>query len=1251
MAIRTVPLSEALEKGYKIIGPETEARETPPSWLEMTQLVAAELIPSMGGAIIGSFAGPGGAAAGGMGGSALGNLWAQNLRQDMGLSDQVHKGELIAATATGAIPLGKLANAGMKAKIAARAAQGAGMAELDLITRTAIDEQRLPTAAETKTALLFGGTIGGGLGAIEAKFFRDATGVKTISEDDTRADVQLKLMNNTDDVLLLENKQAKQLTDDIQYGTAGETGLYERPISQSTQVKHPAYISEMLTPEQAKKWQQGKLTEAEKLAAVDGVIVKMEDIAEDTLNNVSPADLPQHVLMQAEVPSSAWMKASNLPVKSTDDLIGIPPAPLNQQSVSDLKAAMTGLSSQNMEELDKLSLLQKGVKSIDVDAQKGGKSWEWMENKKRERSGLVSEEKKIVADLQNRSDLQGAYLDEYGKAIELEDSIDHLETLMRNSEGSERKKYLTSIRKLKQELNETRNQLPKEEQMAKDFLPANKFAQYVASGGLMAGLPMAYFEDEDGEYSLASGMSIAAGLTALGLALALGRSGKNVARSVRQYTKDLRRPKVKQKKANGRTKNSVPVEDQPIDYHEKKVVDGYTRPYQHSKWQEFKDHLKQFTGNILTPLSRRLKNLNPMIARAMQGVDNKINIMKRDLKIQSLFMYAMEDAAKKGGWMDDFRRAYGMEGAEGARAINQLFANNKKAITSSARQLAKKQGLENASKITLGFGAGTGDYTHAMYRQAMDNVYREMGEANMDVGYREGYNPRLVKDYKQFRAYLEEQGADYKTPIDAALANYAKQNKISVDDISDFEEAQIVSRLFADARNKERGMTFQGERKFTRLDQEMMDAYHDPGHALSSYFQQAAEKIHARKFLGKGLTGRFDTGMQKIDDSLAGQMAKSVGKEYGINTPEQLRELQEIIQKRFNSAPSDPLVQMWKNSNYFTTIANVGTTITQLMDLVNTFYFAGAGPTFRAIMNRGKKDWFNEMGLDRANGVDFGATAGGVNKILNDILTATGFNQIDKWAKNVSLEALHKKYRAQALKDPGKLIGELSGEFGPEQAERIVNSLQTWKGGIDGKTPTPSEIQHLLFAKASDFLPLSRAEMPGAAEGKFAPLFYQLKTYTIKQLDIYREINQGKIGQAVKLLGQGKAKEAAQVAKPAVLGLAKYGSMLALAGATTDTIKDLFYGRPVELDDTVQNNLVRLALINRYHMYRMERDGVGKALLDFAMPATTTIDRISKDISAFVQGEDIKGHSLQGTILDPIYWGIEGMGGYEKSRK
>jgi len=1175
-------------------------RVAPPTWLETTQMVAAELVPSMAGAIVGAAVGglPGGAA-GGAGGSALGNVWSQNLRRDMGFQDELRPGELIAATATGVIPLTNIAKAGVAAKTAIRAAEGAGIATLDLIGRTAIDEQRLPTGEELRPTLLFGGFLGGGIGNVEARLLRAASGNQSIKEGDTRASVEAKV--------------AKQI-DDAEKG-AIDSPEFLNDITGSTSQEKAKNLIDVTTDEMMK--------------ALDSVPV----------NN-----LPQHVLMEARGETSAWSKPANQLLDYQRDVLGTKPADLSQQSIADLKASMTGLSSNP--QFDSLKLVQQGIKAIDdKEARMGGKAGALVKGEKAKRAELRAEEQKQVNALPKDAGLSEGYTQEYKKITELEAAISQVETLQANAMPSERGKYKASARKLKQELAQARNQLSKEEEMARQFYPANKFAKYVASGGLMAGLPAAYFEDEDGEYSMASGFTIAAGLTGLLMMVALGRSGKNVAASIRRITKDLKKPKVQQGKS-GEVKVDTP--DQPRDWHESKVASSYTRPYQHSNWKTTKGNIKEFTGHILSPLSRRAKNLEMIFARGLQDVDRKINVKKRDLKIRSLFMYAMQDAAKSGDWFDAYRLAYGKEGAASSQAMQELFTQNKKAVIDAARKLAKRQGIKNADSITIGFGEGSGDYTYSMYRNALDESHTMMGEAGMDVGYREEFNPRNVRDYKQLREYLESQGAEYKSVIDAALQDYAKKHKIQVDDISEFEEAQIVSRLFAETRRREAEAGFTKGRVFTELDENIIDAYDEPGHSLSSYYDQVVEKVEARKFLGKGLTGRYDTGMQKIDDSLAGQLAQNLGKEYGIETPDQLRELQYIIQKRFNSEPSDPLVQMWKNSNYFTTIANIGTTITQLMDLVNTFYFAGGNNTFKSLMRKGKRDWFNEMGLDRSNGVDFGATAGGVNRVLDNILTLTGFNQVDKWAKNVSLEALYKKYKNEARIDPGQLTADLTGEFGADRAQAIVKQLQEWPGGIDGVTPTPPEIQQLLFAKASDFLPLSRSEMPGAAEGKFAPLFYQLKAYTVKQIDIYREINQGQIQKAVRLLGQKKYKEAAEVAEPAVRGLALYGFMLAAAGASTDMIKDAMYGRPVELGDTVKNNLVRLALINRYHMYRMERDGVGKALLDFAMPATTTIDRVSKDIGAFVQGEDLKGHALQGTILDPIYWGFEGFGGYEK---
>lgn len=1213
-------------------------RTAPPTWVENAQLIAMEMAPSMGGALIGSFLGGWvGGSLGGAGGSYLGNKWAQNLRQEMGFADHINPGELVAATLTGGIPLGSFAKGGVLAKFGSsgmgvkagiRGTQGAAMAGGDLMIRTYADEKRLPTEQEWKTALLFGGITGGVLGSIEAKFFRDVTGNDAIVEGQTPTQVRSILKGELEEAFVTKQEMDKLV----------KQGVTERGHTTDGMP---------LTPAWAEDWQVSVKDLEDIDQYVDTKFNQIGEIAANALDEVPLSQLPQNAIAQDEAKSSSWHLAVNQPQQKLD-VVGTQPARIAQDTIADLKAAMTG-GTQEMPVLEDLKTIRKGIDSVDAELRKPNLP----RQKKRELKSTRSQLREREAQAENQLSDYPEYNQAYSRIEELEANLENIENLASSVQQDARGKYIAAARKMRQELHEERTKLDKYEQMAKEAMPANKFAQYVASGGLMAGLPVAYFsDDEDGEYSLASGFSIAAGLSAIGLALILGRGAKNIpqaARSLREATKNLKMPKVRMVKG----KPKVPVSDQPLDYSEHVVKNAETSPYQHSNLRTLRDHAVKLGNHVASTLSRRLKSL-PMgekLNTFFQEAEQKISTMKKDLKIQSLFMYAMEDAARKGGFMDEFRRAWGMEGVESSQAMAKLFEANKKAVTQSARVLAKKQGIKNADGIKLGFGEGSGDYTYSMYRKAMDSLFDELGESGMDIGYRSGYNPRLVKDYNQFREFLEKRGTVYKPILDQKLAEYAKKHNKSVADISKHEEAQVLSRLFAQMRGEEGKPGFAKQRVFTQIDDDMLDAYEDPARALSSYISQASEKAVARKFLGKGIKGEFDTGMQSIDESLAGKMAKAIGKDYGIETPQQLAELQDIIQKRFNSAPVNPLVQLWRNSNYFTTIANIGTTVTQLMDLINTFYFAGSGNAFNAMVKRGKTDWFNELGLDHHNSVDFGATGGGLNKALDWVLTQTKFNQLDKWAKNVSLEALYNKYKSKATNDAGALMKELTGEFGASRAQEIVKQLQNWKGAIDGVTPTPPEIQHLLFTKAADFLPLSRLEMPGAAEGQFAPLFYQLKTYTIKQFDIYREINQGRLGKAVRLLGEGKNAEAAKVALPAIKGLAGYGAMLAMSGATTDMIKDTMYGRPVELDDTIKNNLFRLALINRYHVYRMERDGLGKTFLDYIAPATTTVDRLSKDISAFVQGEDFKGHSLQGTPLDVIYWGMEGMGGYEKTHR
>ena len=177
--------------------PDQLYREAPQTGMETATSIGLEVLPAILGGIYGGL--PGGAA-----GSALGNYLSQQYRIGRGLQDEIGLGELGAATAFGAVPVGKLANMSTAGRVATRGAQGAALATGELAARTYIDEDRAPTQEEIATTLLFGGVFGGGLGAVEAKFLSDGTGVD-LKPGMTRPEVKDALASNIKDKGGVEN--------------------------------------------------------------------------------------------------------------------------------------------------------------------------------------------------------------------------------------------------------------------------------------------------------------------------------------------------------------------------------------------------------------------------------------------------------------------------------------------------------------------------------------------------------------------------------------------------------------------------------------------------------------------------------------------------------------------------------------------------------------------------------------------------------------------------------------------------------------------------------------------------------------------------------------------------------------------------------------------------------------------------------------------------------------------------------------
>ena len=140
MAIRTMSLGEALENGYEVIGPDPIYREEATGF-ETATSIGLEVVPAILGGVFGGMAG-------GAGGSALGNYLSQQYRIGRGLQDDVGLGELGAATAFGAVPVGRLAGMG---KVGRPIINALGPRRLREVSQEGLDVEVQPGLPQPRT--------------------------------------------------------------------------------------------------------------------------------------------------------------------------------------------------------------------------------------------------------------------------------------------------------------------------------------------------------------------------------------------------------------------------------------------------------------------------------------------------------------------------------------------------------------------------------------------------------------------------------------------------------------------------------------------------------------------------------------------------------------------------------------------------------------------------------------------------------------------------------------------------------------------------------------------------------------------------------------------------------------------------------------------------------------------------------------------------------------------------------------------
>lgn len=371
------------------------------------------------------------------------------------------------------------------------------------------------------------------------------------------------------------------------------------------------------------------------------------------------------------------------------------------------------------------------------------------------------------------------------------------------------------------------------------------------------------------------------------------------------------------------------------------------------------------------------------------------------------------------------------------------------------------------------------------------------------------------------------------------------------------------------------------------------------------------------KTLEDELSEKADNTIEESVGSLLYDLAKD-----GVITHTQEMRLKELLVARFsNRGLGNEFLRMLRDGGYIWTLGNVGSAITQFGDLGSAVYKAG----FWNTMFENVKAWqgkseitLEDLGLNKV------ITDGGyvdtskLTKHLDKVLKYTGFEKIDGISKMTLVNAAVNKARRDAQAGSKELEEYLRVEFGNRWKE-VANDLK------EGRK-TPEIIEYAMF-QLMDVQPVTIDQMPKFyAEGGKKRMFYMMKSYFIKQLNEYRKI----CFETAKTNPQ-----------KALVDLMRLTLWLMLFNAGADFLKDLLFGREIDVTDTLLENVFVGGSINRYTGMSIKRDGLFKTIQDqLAFPVI--FDEIIKDVLSNRDVADYKSWRNVPLIGNPYYYWFGG---------
>lgn len=490
-------------------------------------------------------------------------------------------------------------------------------------------------------------------------------------------------------------------------------------------------------------------------------------------------------------------------------------------------------------------------------------------------------------------------------------------------------------------------------------------------------------------------------------------------------------------------------------------------------------------------------------------------------------------------------------------------------------------------------------------RGLLEELKGELQGVGYNVGDVLNYFPRKVKDYKKL---LERTGREYREPIERELDRRAKQ--LGYKDVDDLPVDEIEDAITVGFRTRARqinptnkSLALTKERQYLELTEDMMDLYKSPEAALRDHIESSVGQITKRQFFGKAATNK---GVRGID--LENSVDKLVAQEIDAKnmSTKDFAKMKELLEARFGMGEQKggAASNIAKNLTYQMTIANPLSALTQIADLGMSVFANGLMPTVQSLLGR-KAIRLSDLGLDSIISTEFGSV-GRLARFLDNTFYWSGFKLIDKLGKETIVNAAYRKFTKMSKSASG--VESLRKRFGSMLDTEFKSTIDDLRSGN-----ITDNVKMMMFSELTNFQPVSLSEMPlKYLQNPNGRIFYALKSFTIKQLDVMRR-------EIVQDFAKGNTKEAGKK----LLG---YMTIIPLSGATVQEVKDFISrGNEITVDDIPDQyitSLVKTMGSSRYVVENYVKEGkITPAIGEMVLPPVSLIDALGEDLANLLKGE------------------------------